>query len=225
MVPTNRLGTPFRMRGAEHNMIDGPAAPGSSQCVVFDSILHLEYYFGTETFCGRGQHMSKQAATVDELDSVIWDLGRAYFAYVGLLERVLVEYQLDHILRPGMGLVLFTLFEQDSRTIKELSERSQLAYSTLTGVLKRMEKAGLVVRTRDKQDKRLVRVTLTPQARKLKGKCQKISQRMSELSLQGIGLSNLARCKKYLSSMTSAFRSEEQRLADIQCPNKDDHPC
>lgn len=170
--------------------------------------------------------MSKAVAAIDELDEVIWDLGRAYFAYVGLLERVLVEHQLDHVLRPGMGLVLFTLFEQDSRTIKELAERSQLACSTLTGVLQRMEKASLVVRTRDKEDKRLVRVTLTPQARKLQSKCRQIAGRMSELSHQGIGEKNLAKCKQYLSGMTSAFRMEEQRLAELQCPNaKDDSSC
>ena len=167
--------------------------------------------------------MSKQTVAVDQLDSVIWDLGRAYFAYVGLLERVLVEYQLDHVLRPGMGLVLFTLFEQDSRTIKELAERSQLACSTLTGVLQRMEKAKLVVRTRDQHDKRLVRVTLTPQARKLERKCRLVAERMSSLSHQGIGEKNIAKCKTYLSHMTSAFRAEEQRLAELQCPNaKDD---
>ncbi len=164
--------------------------------------------------------------TADELDSVIWDLGRAYFAYVGALERVLVEAELDKQLRPGMGLVLFTLFEQDSRTIKELSERSQLACSTLTGVLQRMEKGGLVVRTRDKQDKRLVRVTLTPQARKLERKCRQVADRMSSLAQTGIGEKNLAKCKTYLSGMTRAFRMEDQRLADIQCPSaKDDQTC
>ena len=167
--------------------------------------------------------VDKAAATVDELDEVIWDLGRAYFAYVGLLERVLVEYQLDEVLRPGMGLVLFTLFEQDSRTIKELAERSQLACSTLTGVLQRMEKAELVVRTKDKQDGRLVRVTLTARARKLERKCRQVAARMSSLSHQGIGENNLARCKKYLNGMTSAFRSEEQRLAEVQSSSAQDN--
>ena len=42
---------------------------------------------------------------------LIWDLGRAYYAYVGLAERVLVEAGLDHVIRPGMGHVLFALYE------------------------------------------------------------------------------------------------------------------
>ncbi len=185
---------------------------------LFDPAAGFEYYFGTETFTHRRDlsYMSKQAASIDELDEVIWDFGRAYFAYVGLLERVLVEYELDHVLRPGMGLVLFSLFEQDSRTIKELAERSQLACSTLTGLLQRMEKAKLVVRTRDEQDKRLVRVTLTPQARKLERKCRQVAQRMSAISHAGVGEKNLTRCKQYLSDMTRSFRAEEQRLAGQQ---------
>ncbi len=169
--------------------------------------------------------MAKKIAS-DQLDEVIWDLGRAYYAYVGLLERVLVEFKLDHVLRPGMGLVLFSLFEQDSRTIKELAERSQLACSTLTGILQRMEKAKLIVRTRDKQDGRLVRVTLTPDARKLESRCRQVAERMSLLSHQGVGQANLSRCKKYLSALTSAFRLEEQRLAEIQGPHaKENSTC
>ncbi len=79
------------------------------------------------------------AKSFQSSNTIIWDLGRAYFAYVGLLERVLVEQKLDHVLRPGMGVVLFALYEKDRVSIKELAESSQLACSTLTGVLQRME--------------------------------------------------------------------------------------
>ena len=47
-------------------------------------------------------------------------LGRAYYAYVGLLERVLANHDLDGHLRPGMGHVLFALFEQDDCIIRDL---------------------------------------------------------------------------------------------------------
>ncbi len=63
---------------------------------------------------------AREKDEVRELDELIWDLGRAYYAYVGLLERVLVEQRLNDILQPGMGLVLFALYEQDGRTIKSL---------------------------------------------------------------------------------------------------------
>ena len=145
--------------------------------------------------------------------SIIWELGRAYYAYIGLLERVLVEEKLDKILRPGMGVVLFALYEKDQVSIKDLAERSQLACSTLTGVLQRMEDAGLVARTRDEQDGRSVRVSLTPLSRKLKGKCVEVADRMTHISQEGVGPKNTSKCTQFLQGLASAYRNEEQRIA------------
>jgi MarR family transcriptional regulator, organic hydroperoxide resistance regulator len=149
------------------------------------------------------------------LQSMIWDLGRAYFAYVGLLERVLVEQKLDHILRPGMGVVLFSLYERDCVSIKELAERSQLACSTLTGVLQRMEDAGVVTRTRDDTDGRSVRVALTPVGMGLKAKCHEVARRMTQVSQQGVGESNTELCSQFLQGLTQAYRREEHRLCAV----------
>lgn len=157
---------------------------------------------------------TKPATEAERLSSsIIWDLGRAYFAYVGLLERVLVEQKLDHILRPGMGVVLFALYEKDRVTIKDLAERSQLACSTLTGVLQRMEDAGVITRTRDADDGRLVRVALTSLGRKLKSKCHEVAGRMTDISEQGVGHENASQCSKFLQGLTSAYRHEEQRIS------------
>lgn len=147
------------------------------------------------------------------LNSIIWDLGRAYFAYVGLLERVLIDQKLDHVLRPGMGVVLFSLYEKDRVSIKDLAERSQLACSTLTGVLQRMEDAGIVTRTRDASDGRLVRVALTALGKKLQGKCREVASRMTEVSEQGVGKRNAEKCSQFLQGLTAAYRAEEQRLS------------
>jgi DNA-binding MarR family transcriptional regulator len=146
-------------------------------------------------------------------NSIIWDLGRAYFAYVGLLERVLVEEKLDHVLRPGMGVVLFALYEKDDVPIKELAEHSQLACSTLTGVLQRMQDAGLVARYRDENDGRLVRVSLTALGKKLKRKSFEVAQRMTDISEQGVGAENAATCSQYLQGLTNIYRQEEMRLS------------
>lgn len=167
----------------------------------------------------RASAPGEQALEVNEL---IWDLGRAYYAYVGLVERVLVEHQLDRLLRPGMGLILFALFEQDGRTIKELAARSQLACSTLTGLLKRMEKAGLLVRTRDSEDARLVRVNLTQIGRELEPKCRVMARRMAEIARGGVGSQNISQAKSLLQGLTAAFRAEEQRLAAEQSPSRAD---
>src|SRR6516162_5985987 len=109
-----------------------------------------------------GRVPARRADAADPLDQLIWYLGRAYYTYVGLLEQVLAETGLDRHVRPGLGHVLFTLFEQDERSIKDIAARSQLACSTLTGLLDRMESAGLIERRRDREDGRIVRIRLTP---------------------------------------------------------------
>ncbi len=156
-------------------------------------------------------------AQVDDLlGHVMWELGRAYYAYVGLAERILVDTGLDHLIRPGMGHILFALYEEDNRTIKEIAARSQLAGSTLTGLLSRMEKVKLVERSRDEIDGRLVRVRLTPLARKLEPKCRAMVGQMSDVFRQGLGDKHLPQAKIILQRLTQSLRKEEQRLAKSQ---------
>ena len=44
------------------------------------------------------------------LEEAYFFISRAFYAYVGYLERLLEELGLDEHLRPGMGHVLFALF-------------------------------------------------------------------------------------------------------------------
>ncbi|WP_421839484.1 MarR family winged helix-turn-helix transcriptional regulator [Novosphingobium sp.] len=58
-------------------------------------------------------------------------------------------------------LALVALSDKDGQTVSELGERLHLESNTLTPLIKRLEAAGLVTRTRDKQDERVVRLGLT----------------------------------------------------------------
>jgi len=65
-------------------------------------------------------------------------------------------------------LVMLVLWERDGLTVKEIGERLFLDSGTLTPLLKRLEAAGRVRRTRDSEDERQVRITLTEAGRTLK---------------------------------------------------------
>lgn len=74
-------------------------------------------------------------------------------------------------------LAMLVLWEQDGAAalnvktllnVKALGERLHLDSGTLTPMLKRMEQAGLVSRTRSAADERQVAVALTPRGRALK---------------------------------------------------------
>jgi MarR family transcriptional regulator, organic hydroperoxide resistance regulator len=65
-------------------------------------------------------------------------------------------------------LVMLLLWEQAPRTIKELGNVLYLDSGTLSPLLKRLEKRGLIIRQRDIQDERLVNISLTAEGRALK---------------------------------------------------------
>ena len=60
--------------------------------------------------------------------------------------------------------------------MKEIGERLYLDSGTLTPLLKRMEAAGLVKRTRSTEDERQVLIALTPQGQALKEKARTVPQ-------------------------------------------------
>jgi DNA-binding MarR family transcriptional regulator len=65
-------------------------------------------------------------------------------------------------------LVMLVLWERDGLTVKEIGARLFLDSGTLTPLLKRLEAAGRVERTRDPSDERQVRITLTEAGRQLR---------------------------------------------------------
>ena len=60
------------------------------------------------------------------------------------------------------------LWEQDGVTVSEIGRRLRLDSGTLTPVLKRLESAGFLVRTRRQSDEREVEIALTPQGAALR---------------------------------------------------------
>ena len=64
-------------------------------------------------------------------------------------------------------LVLMVLWEEDNRTVNDIARRLLLETNTVTPLLQRMEKLGLVARRKGEQDKRQQIVSLTAKGRAL----------------------------------------------------------
>lgn len=75
-------------------------------------------------------------------------------------------------------LVLLTLWEEDGLPLKSIGERLGLDSGTLTPLLRRMDEAGLLTRTRDAADERMVHIHLTPKARRLESKAATFPQQI-----------------------------------------------
>lgn len=75
-------------------------------------------------------------------------------------------------------IVMMSLWERDDVTVGELGKRLRLDNGTLTPLLKKMEKAGLVERNRSAEDERRVKVTLTDKGRDLKNGAGRVPAEM-----------------------------------------------
>jgi len=139
----------------------------------------------------------------DPLDGICFSVGRVHYNYIGFLERLLSETKLDKHVAPGMGQILFALFEEDNRIIKDIGARVRLSPSTLTALLDRMCRTGLVTRHRDRADGRAVRVSLTPLARSLEPKCWELVDALEKTLQAGMSPEEIRTLKDLLSRVVN----------------------
>lgn len=71
-------------------------------------------------------------------------------------------------------IVFLVLWEKDGIPVGEIGEKLYLDNGTLTPLLKKLESAGYLTRSRDKADERVVIVSLTDKGRALKEKAKDI---------------------------------------------------
>jgi len=79
--------------------------------------------------------------------------------------------------------LLLALFEQDGISITALSEKVALEKSTLTGLLDRMERDGLVERSNEPNDRRALRIKLSDRAKGLQPHLTAIYEETNSLFL------------------------------------------
>lgn len=82
-------------------------------------------------------------------------------------------------------IVLMVLWEEECVTVGHLGDVLNLDAGTLTPLLKRLEKAGYVTRSRSKEDERITNIAITPEGNKLKKKCKDIPLKLAS---EGTGL-------------------------------------
>ena len=104
-----------------------------------------------------GNDLDLEAQLCFALYSTTLALGKAYAPILAELRLTYPQY-----------LAMLVLWREDGLTVRALGERLHLDSGTLTPMLQRMEQAGLVRRTRDKRDERLVRTELTEAGRGLR---------------------------------------------------------
>ena len=121
-----------------------------------------------------------------------------------LLMTKLYKPLLDEIgLTYPQYLAMLALWEENGITVSRLGERLYLDSGTLTPLLKRLEKAGLVKRERNEKDERQVLVRVTPEGKALKRQAAGIPRKVAIAS--GMSLEEILNLRKRLKKLRGAL--------------------
>jgi MarR family transcriptional regulator, organic hydroperoxide resistance regulator len=116
--------------------------------------------------------------------------------YKPLLDRLGITYP--------QYLVLLALWEEDGRVVGAIGARLGLESSTVTPLVKRLEAAGLVTRTRNPEDERQVQVRLTARGAALQEQCGCLAEAL--IARSGMAGKRLAALNKDVQALRDALR-------------------
>jgi DNA-binding MarR family transcriptional regulator len=137
--------------------------------------------------------------------------GQLGFALYGAFIAVGRTYKLwlDQIgLTYPQYLVVSVLWEDDDQTITAIATRLDLEPSTITPLVKRLEQAGHVVRKRNAEDERQVKVLLTDQGRALRAKTKALADALYRKAANaGMTVEVVADLNTRVKALRDAFRA------------------
>ncbi|HQA08647.1 MAG TPA: MarR family transcriptional regulator [Syntrophomonadaceae bacterium] len=99
------------------------------------------------------------------------DFANYYCFRLGAISRKMMRYYNNQLATYGITIVqswvLFYLSDQDGSSLKDIAAAVQLDSPVVTGLIDRLVKEGLVVREEDPEDRRSLKISLTPRGREV----------------------------------------------------------
>lgn len=132
-----------------------------------------------------------QSAEPEHLDLLLAQVSRLHYCRAHELLEAIGLYR-------GQPPVLRALWEQEGLTHGELAERLHVTPATMTRMLRRMEKAGFVVRRPDPGDQRRSRVYLTEAGRAIRSRLQQVWRTMDAEVFAGLTQEERGLLRRYL---------------------------
>ena len=113
-------------------------------------------------------------------------------------------------LHPGQPKILEYLLEHDGCIARDICGGCVLDKSTMTSLLTRMERQGLILRQESRQDKRAVFIRLTEQGRAKANEAKRIFQAADELALRGVPEADRQKLTRLLQTVISNLEEETE---------------
>lgn len=106
---------------------------------------------------------------------------------IALLTRKKYSKELRKIgLHIGQELALYHLWKEDGLSQSELRNKTGTEASTMSNMLNKLEKDGIITRERSSKDQRVIFVFLTEKGKKLQAPVERIWRKHEEVLLDGI---------------------------------------
>jgi DNA-binding MarR family transcriptional regulator len=112
-------------------------------------------------------------------------------------------------LKPAYLGALLSLWNEDGLKITELGRRAGLEPSTMTGLLDRMEKDGLVVRLADPSNRRELKIFLTDAGRAIKDTVALTADNILKKILDGLNEDEITSMKNTLRKVLANVHEED----------------
>ena len=113
-----------------------------------------------------------------------------------IFERILARHGIDAF-NGAQGRILYVLWQEDGVPIKTISEKCGLAITSLTTMLERMEKQGLIRRVQSDDDKRKTLLYLTEIAKSLRDEAEIVSRQMNDVFYKGFNSDEIEQFEAY----------------------------
>ncbi|MFW9996806.1 MAG: MarR family winged helix-turn-helix transcriptional regulator [Candidatus Odinarchaeota archaeon] len=113
-----------------------------------------------------------------------------------LLTQKTRKYDLD--ISPAQGRIIFALWDKEEMSFQDLLFETQLGKSTLSSMVKTLEKAGYLKRKDHPDDDRKKRIQLVKKAPELKKKYQSIAKEIDQIYFEGISEEDIVQFEKTL---------------------------
>ena len=114
-----------------------------------------------------------------------------------IFERILARHGIDAF-NGAQGRILYVLWQEDGVPIKTISEKCGLAITSLTTMLERMEKQGLIRRVQSDDDKRKTLLYLTEIAKSLRDEAEIVSRQINDVFYKGFNSDEIEQFEAYL---------------------------
>ncbi len=139
----------------------------------------------------------KRATDVVSRDDLGFLLAKAMQRWNELLAARFAAAGYDDV-RPSYGSVLLPLYEEDGLRIGELARRARLSKQTMTDMIRRLERDGLVERRSDPTDARASLIFLTARSRRFKPVAAKTLRELDRLVRSQLSADSVTELKSAL---------------------------